>query len=41
LEWSGEPEDAGFMNYGLVRPKVADLKQKWFIGLDERNATGD
>jgi len=41
LEWFGEPKDAVLTNYGLVQPEVADLNQKWFIGLDERNATGD
>jgi len=41
LEWFGEIEDAVLTNYGLFRPEVADLNQKWFIGLDQCNATGD
>jgi len=41
LEWFGEPEDVVVTNDGLVRPEVADLNQKWFIGLDKCNATGD
>ena len=41
LKWLGEPEDAVLTNYGLVRPEVANLNQKWFIGLNQRNATSD
>ena len=41
LKWFGETEDAVLTNYGLVRSEVADLNQKWFIGNDKYNATGD
>jgi len=41
LEWFDEPEGGVLTNYGLVRPEVADLNQKWFIGLDQGDATGD
>jgi len=41
LEWFGEPENAALTKYGLVRLEVADLNQKWFIGLEERDAPGD